>query len=144
MTFPPVLALAERILATVLASEEAAVTRRADTRQMLVGLLVAGAVIAVASAAVVVFNRLARHWRYQSHLALFYGLCKVHGLDASARRLLNRVARCHRLQHAGRLFIEPKWLDPANLAASFQPQAADLEGLRKRLFRVRSKGDEAA
>ena len=140
MTFPPVLALAEGLLTTVLAAEESAAAQRADTRQMLVWLLVAGAVIAVASVGVAIFNRIARHWRYQSHLALFYGLCRVHGLDASARRLLNRVARYHRLQHFGRLFIEPKWLDPAKLDASFQPQAADLERLRNRLFSVRSKG----
>ena len=102
-------------------------------------LLVAGAAIGVVSVVRVVANRIARHWRFNSHPALFYGLCKVHGLDSAARRLLKRVVRFHRLGQPGRMFVEPKWLDPAALGPSFQTQAAELERLRNRLFNVRPK-----
>jgi hypothetical protein len=61
----------------------------------------------------------------------------VHGLDASSRRLLNRVVGFHRLAHPARLFIEPKWLDPASLGPGFRPQAAALEKLRNRLFSLK-------
>jgi len=122
------------------AVEDSGLAQRADTRQMLVWLLGAGAAIGTVSVVLVVANRVARRWRFNSHPALFYGLCKVHGLDSAARRLLKRVVRFHRLGQPGRLFVEPKWLDPANLGPSFQPQAPELERLRNRLFNVRPKG----
>ncbi len=128
-----------RSLRLLWAVEESGPAQRADTRQMLIWLLVAGAAIGVVSVVVMGANRLARHWRFNSHPALFYGLCKVHGLDSGARRLLKRVVRFHRLGQPGRLFVEPKWLDPAKLGPSFQAQAADLERLRNRLFEVRPK-----
>ena len=143
MIGPPVSTIALSFLALLSAVEESGPTQRADTRQMLVWLLVAGTVIGVVSVVIMVANRIARHWRYNSHPALFYGLCKVHGLDSAARRLLKRVVRFHRLGHPGRLFVEPKWLDPANLGPSFQTQAAELERLRNRLFNVRPKAAAA-
>jgi hypothetical protein len=111
---------------------------RADTGQMLVWLLAAGLVIGLVSAAMVIANRVAHHRRYKSPSALFHGLCRLHGLDAASRRLLKQVVRFHRLPHPARLFIEPKWLDPANLGASFQSQAGQLQELRGRLFSVRA------
>jgi len=136
---PPLSVIELNFLTLLSAVEESGPAQRADTRQMLASLLVAGAVIGAISVVLVVANRIARHWRFNSHLALFYGLCKVHGLDSAARRLLKRVVRFHRLGQPGRLFVEPKWLDPANLGPSFQTQAAELERLRNRLFNVRPK-----
>lgn len=125
-----------RLLSAV---EESGPAQRADTRHMLVCLLVVGAAIGVVSVVLVVANHFARRWRFSSHSALFCGLCRVHGLDSAARRLLKRVVRFHRLGQPGRLFVEPKWLDPAKLGPSFQTQAAELERLRNRLFNVRPK-----
>ena len=128
-----------RFVSLTAAVEELGPAPRADTGQMLAWLLVAGAVIGAVSLVLMVANRIGRRWRFNSHPALFYGLCKVHGLDSAARRLLKRVVRFHRLGQPGRLFVEPKWLDPANLGPSFQTQAAELEKLRNRLFHVRPK-----
>jgi hypothetical protein len=143
VTVPAVSVIGRSLLPVVFAQEESVAAHRADTGQMLVWLLVAGAAIGVVSVVLVVANRIGRRWRYNSHPALFCGLCKVHGLDSSARRLLKRAMRFHRLRHPGRLFIEPKWLDPANLSPAFQPQAAELERLRNRLFHVRSRSAKA-
>jgi len=132
--------IAQSLLHVLWAVDDTGLGQRADIRHMLVWLLGAGAAIGAVSFVLVVANRIARRWRFNSHPALFYGLCKVHGLDSAARRLLKRVVRFHRLAQPGRLFVEPKWLDPANLGPSFRPQAAELERLRNRLFNVRSRG----
>ena len=130
--------------AVPLLAERSAPAPRADAGQMLVWLLVAAAAIGVVSVILVVGNRMARRWRYNSHRGLFHGLCKVHGLDSGSRRLLKRVVRFHRLTQPGRLFIEPKWLDPANLGASFRTQAAQLADLRQSLFNVRPAAEESS
>ena len=139
MTGALVSAIERNFLCLLWAVQESGPARRADARQMFVWLLVVGTAIGLVSVVLVVANRIARRWRFNSHPALFYGLCKVHGLDSAARRLLKRVVRFHRLGQPGRLFVEPKWLDPAKLGPSFQTQAADLERLRNRLFKVRPK-----
>jgi hypothetical protein len=138
VTSPLVVSFARDLAAMVLAVEETRPPQRADTGQMLIWLLVAGVVIGVVSAMLVIANRVARRWRYNSHPAVFRALCKLHGLDGPSRRLLRRVVRYHRLSQPGRLFVEPKWLDPANLGAAFQPLAAELETLRNSLFNVRT------
>jgi len=137
-----VLSVGQRTAAVVLASERSLPANQADTRQMLVWLLVAGAAIGVVSLVLVVANRVAHRWRYNSHAGLFRGLCKLHGVDSASRRLLKRVVRFHRLGQPARLFIEPKWLDPAELGPSFQTRAADLEKLRNALFKVHSTAAE--
>jgi hypothetical protein len=111
---------------------------------MLVWLAAAGAVIGAVSVVLAIAKRIARRRRLHSHPGMFRGLCKVHGLDTASRRLLKRVVRHHRLEHPGRVFVEPKWLDPANLGAAFQPFAAQLETLRNSLFSVRAKSAENA
>lgn len=126
-------------LALLWAVDELEPAQRADTGQMLIWLLGAGAAIGVVSVVLMVANRIARRWRFNSHPSLFYGLCKVHGLDSAARRLLKRAVRFHRLAQPSLVFVEPKWLDPANLGPSFRRQAAELERLRNRLFSVRPK-----
>jgi len=114
---------------------------RADTGEMLVWLLIAGGTIAAVCVLLYVVNRLLHRWRYNSHPALFYGLCKVHGLDGNARRLLRQVARSHNLRWPGRLFVEPKWLEPANLGGTLRARAAELVALRERLFRRAKTAD---
>jgi len=136
------LSVGQSCFAVLLAVERASPANQADTGHMLVGLLVAGLAIGVVSVILVIANRIAHRWRYNSHPALFRGLCKLHGLDSVSRRLLKRVVRFHRLAQPARLFIEPKWLDPANLGASFQPRAAELERLRNGLFNVRPAATE--
>jgi hypothetical protein len=107
---------------------------RADAGEMFVWLLIAVGVIAVVCVVLYALNRMIHRWRYNSHPALFYGLCKVHGLDGNARRLLKQVARFHNLARPTRLFIDPKWLDPANLGGSFRARTGELWALRQRLF----------
>ncbi|MFH1923287.1 MAG: hypothetical protein ABIP48_25780 [Planctomycetota bacterium] len=132
LTFP----IGPALSSVVLLAERSAQAQRADTGQMLAWLLVAAVVIGVVCVVVVIVNRMFRRWRLNSHPSLFCGLSKVHGLDSATRRLLKRVVRFHRLAQPGRVFVEPQWLDPTNLDASFQGQAAELAEIRKEVFRV--------
>ena len=79
-------------------------------------------------------NRLMRYWRYESQLGLFHGLCRVQGLDRRAKRLLLQIAAHHQLRQLGRIFTEPRWLDPAVLKQPFGPRLAEVTLLRNRLF----------
>ena len=142
MTCPLAATLQGILFATLFAVEESAPAQRADTRHMMVWLLVAGAVIAVVSVILVIANRIAWHWGHKSHRGLFWGLCKVHGLDSASRRLLTRVVRFHRLRQPARVFIEPKWLDPAGLGPAFRSDAVPLNKLRNGLFSLRPKTAE--
>ena len=144
MTSPLVASIKPCPVATLLAVEESLPAQRADTRHMMVWLLVAAAVIGLVIVILVIVNRLAWHWRHKSHRGLFWGLCKVHGLDAGSRRLLKRVVRFHRLRQPARLFVEPKWLDPAGLGPGFRPDAVALAKLRNSLFNLRPKAAEKA
>ncbi len=116
----------------------AARSSRADVGQMVVWLLAAGVALGVVCGGLAVANRMVRSRRLYSHPALFAGLCTVHGLNVSSRRLLKRVVKSHRLVQPARLFVEPRWLDPAGLGAAFEDQAGELEKLRSRLFNIRS------
>ncbi len=142
MTRPLVATIKLNLFDAMSAADKSLPAQRADTRHMMVWLLVAGAAIGVISLILVIANRVAWHWRYRSHPGLFCGLCKVHGLDAASRRLLKRVVRFHRLRQPARLFIEPKWLEPAGLGPAFRAQAAALEKLRNSLFNLRPKAAE--
>lgn len=115
---------------------------RADAGEVLVWLLIAVGAIAAVCVLLYAVNRMVHRWRYNSHPALFYGLCKVHGLDGNARNLLKQVARLHNLRWPGRLFIDPKWLDPANQGGSLRARAAELAALRERLFRHAKTADQ--
>lgn len=112
---------------------------RANTTEMLVLLMVLTVVIGGVCAAVVAINRIVRRRRRYSHATLFSGLCKVHDLDGASRRLLTQAVRFHRLVQPARVFLEPKWLNPANLGPSFQCRSAELEELRGRLFSLRAE-----
>ncbi|MHC4177977.1 MAG: hypothetical protein ACYSWU_10740 [Planctomycetota bacterium] len=133
------------VLATILLAGEfllgagdlGAASRRAsrsNASEALVWLVIVGGLIAVVCLAIRFGTRLQRRRRFNSHASLFQGLCRTHGLDHSARRLLKQVARHHRLAQPARLFTEPKWLDPAKLRGGLRRRAGEVFTLRNRLF----------
>ena len=107
---------------------------RVDTGQALMLLAIAGGIIAVVCLAIRFGSRLQRQRRFDSHGSLFQGLCRTHGLDRRAQRLLKQVARHHKLVQPARLFTEPKWLNPADLHGPLRRRAAEVTILRNRLF----------
>lgn len=107
-----------------------------DLGEVIGYLMIAATVIASVCLIVYFVSRLRHRWRYNSHRSLFNGLCRVHGLNRNARKLLKRVARHHKLGQPGRLFLEPKWLDPAGLRGSMREQAGNVAALRNRLFAI--------
>ena len=114
-----------------------AATRRAsrsNAGEALVWLAVVGGMSAGMCLAIRVASRLHHRRRCNSHGSLFQGLCRTHGLNHRARRLLKQLARHHRLAQPARLFIEPKWLDPASLQGALRRRAAEVAMLRNRLF----------
>jgi len=86
--------------------------------------------------------------RSNSPRVLFRELCLAHGLDRSSRGLLRQIGRYQRLDHLGRLFLEPERLDPANLSPKLRQHQALLLALRQKLFsdltlNERAKSNEA-
>jgi hypothetical protein len=108
--------------------------RGADSGTILVWLMIAAAGIAAACLALYFACRLFHRWRRSSPGALFRGLCRTHGLDRQARRLLRQIARQHGLRQPARLFTEPAWLDPASVRGTARSKAAEAARLRQRLF----------
>jgi hypothetical protein len=64
---------------------------------------------------------------------LFRDLCRLHGLDRGSRLLLVRLARYQKLDHPGRLFVEPERFEPGNLGPLASKQQRYRE-IRERLF----------
>ena len=77
--------------------------------------------------------------RMNNPWALFRSLAKAHGLDRANRRILKQLANWQRLEHPGRLFVEPERFETVNLSPGLQPQAPAVRALRDRIF-----GDLAA
>jgi hypothetical protein len=109
-------------------------TNTVDTGELVIYLLISAGVITVVCLGLYAGSRLLHRRRYNSHGSLFSGLCRIHGLDRSVRRLLRQVARQNRLAHPALLFTEPRWLDPARLPGALRWQAAKVEALRSQLF----------
>lgn len=107
---------------------------RSNAGEAIVWLAVVGGMIAVVCLAIRFGSRLQRRRRYNNHGSLFQGLCRTHGLNHRARGLLKQLARHHKLAQPARLFIEPKWLDPASLRGALRRRAAEVAMLRNRLF----------
>ena len=107
---------------------------RTNAGEALVWLAIVVGMIAVVCLAIRFASRLQRRRRYNSHGSLFQGLCRTHGLNHRARGLLKQLARHHRLAQPARLFVEPKWLDPASLQGALRRRAAEVALLRNRLF----------
>jgi hypothetical protein len=98
-------------------------------------LLVAGVFVLIAFIASIVARRDKRRL-YNSPRALFRELCRAHQLDGPSCRLLRRLARRQRLAQPARLFLEPRWFDPADAGPELESQRAELAELCKRLFAV--------
>ena len=111
--------------------------RRGETGEMLFWLLIFGGFIGTVCCVIYVATYFVNQWKYNSHSALFYDLCGVHGLDRNSRSMLKQVVRHHGMAEPARVFTEPQWLDPARLGKSFEARADKLLLLRKRLFAIR-------
>lgn len=72
--------------------------------------------------------------RLNSPSALLKELCQLHGLKFNERRALQKLAAVHRLEHPGRLFLEPERFAHAAEHPQLAAQAGVLADLRKRLF----------
>lgn len=107
---------------------------RTDAGEALLLMLLVGGMIALVCVGIRFAAQLQRRRRYNSHGALFQGLCRTHDLDRAARSLLKQVARRHKLSQPARVFTEPKWLDPANLGGALGQRSSQLAMLRHRLF----------
>ncbi len=101
---------------------------------LLLWLLVPTVGIAVVCVVVHFATRWLHQWQYHSHTSLFLDLCQVHGLDFKTRWLLRQITRHHHLKYPGRIFTEPKWLDPACLPPTLRTRVAEIRSLRARLF----------
>lgn len=72
--------------------------------------------------------------RSNSPRVLFRELCLAHDLDRNSRRFLRQIGRYQRLDHLGRLFLEPERFEPANLSPKLRKNQALLQTLRQKLF----------
>lgn len=72
--------------------------------------------------------------RSNSPRVLFRELCMAHDLDRNSRRILRQIGRYQRLDHLGRLFLEPERFEPANLSPKLRKNQAMLQALRQKLF----------
>jgi hypothetical protein len=89
-------------------------------------------------------NRSERRRSYTHPGRLFYELCRAHGLDASSRRLLRRLASYARLAQPAQVFVEPQRFDAAVLPPSLAAEQPRLEQLRARLFAAGDVASHAA
>ena len=102
--------------------------------QVLMYILVVVAIACAAGLAVYFINRALHYWRYKSHLELFHGLCRIHGLGRKARGLLKQVAGQNRLNYPCRVLTEPQWIENAARSGPLSSRAKELKALHKRLF----------
>ena len=107
---------------------------RSGSGEMIAYLGVAVVAIAVVCLVAYLASRVVHQRRFNNHGTLFSGLCRMHALDRSARKLLVEVAQHRRLSQRARLFTDPRWLDPATLRGPIRRKAADVDALRRRLF----------
>jgi hypothetical protein len=99
-----------------------------------------GQILLILAAAVVVaamwllLPRLGGRRRLNSPRALFYELCRAHGLGASSRRLLRRLAAARGMTNPAALFVEPRHFEKDHLPPELQAENLALERLRDQLF----------
>lgn len=79
--------------------------------------------------------RMRSQFQTDSKRALFSELCRAHGLNASSRRLLKRLAAARRLSHAATLFVEPQYFDTSDMSPALQAAMDELQRLRDQIFR---------
>ncbi|MEE9602667.1 MAG: hypothetical protein V3V75_05135 [Thermoguttaceae bacterium] len=102
--------------------------------QVLMYILVVAAIAGAAGLGVYLINRALHHWRHKSHLGLFHGLCREHGLGRRARGLLKQVAGQNRLNYPCRVLTEPQWVENAARSGRLSSRAKELKALHKKLF----------
>lgn len=61
-------------------------------------------------------------------------LCSKHGLSGRQKRLIASLARQHRLQHPGVMFVEPNLWDATEFGAFGERHSQELARLRERVF----------
>jgi hypothetical protein len=69
-----------------------------------------------------------------SSRALLAELCRAHRLTRRDTWFLGRLARHHRLPEPAVLFLDPRWLDPAQCGPAWRQHAARLRDLQRTLF----------
>ncbi len=65
---------------------------------------------------------------------LFRALCHAHGLSRANRRLLRRMAKIDKLEHPGRLFVEPARFTADEIPSALQSKRTQIMALGDRLF----------
>jgi hypothetical protein len=78
--------------------------------------------------------RMRSSFQTESKRGLFLDLCRAHGLNASSRRLLKRLAAARGLKNSATLFVEPRYFDSTDLPQALQSVKADLQRLGDRIF----------
>jgi hypothetical protein len=101
---------------------------------VLLGLLMAVAVVAALWAATRLLGLRRRKAGYNNPWQLFRALAKVHQLTWSDRTLLTRVARKQSPRDPARLFLEMQLWNEQALGGSFALEFVRLRTLRKQLF----------
>lgn len=105
-----------------------------DCSTLIIGAVVAAVIVGIAGGVWYALQRKRKQRNGFSHSALFDDLCRVHGLDRASRRLLKQVVQHCRLAQPGRVFVEPRWLDPATLSEPLRSKPSELTALRERIF----------
>lgn len=93
--------------------------------------------IAIAAGGVAVHRYAMTHAReHRAPQRLFVELCRCHGLDHDAERLLRRIAAAAKLSQAAELFVLPDRFDAATAAAGRlrRKQREKVAQIRQRLF----------
>lgn len=74
-----------------------------------------------------------QRWRH-GRARLFLDLCRAHELSRNERRMLQQLARAHRLRSAAELFLAPERFDAQHLSPALAEHESELHGLRMHLF----------
>ena len=130
-------------ITTLLVAQDAAAatgSSRSPETTMIVWVVIGVVAFVALGVAAEAIRRMLQH-QGNGPSALFYGLCRTHGLDRSARTLLWDVACLHNLTQPARVFTEPRWLDPAVLQNSLGARTAEAAALHAQLFAGTEDGD---
>jgi hypothetical protein len=132
------------VFASLLVAQEAAAATgpsRSSGSTWIVWVVIGAVALVVLGVTAEMIRRILQHGGGNSPTALFYGLCRAHGMDRSARTLLWDVACLHNLAQPARVFTEPRWLDPAVLQNCLGARTAEAAALHAQLFAGCEDGD---
>jgi hypothetical protein len=88
----------------------------------------------VAVTAGLLLARMRSNFQTDSKRGLFNELYRAHGLKASSRRLLKRLAAARGMKNPSALFVEPSHFEADSLPQALQYAVNELQLLRDRLF----------